>query len=302
MKPKIPISYLLLYTFAIILILYIGFFMSAKRVKTLSYDVAELGDDMETDKKLLSDDYSQLLDELNSKYFEKVCDIFDTAKNQLLSELKNILGKDYEDLALEVTSLKKQAANIRESADNEPNMLELKEKLERAKIEFVEAKDETIRVEKKKVLNAVLSEIASRNLKIFAEMAEIRKQIEVKRNAMSDIVKEKESEYKTLEKKIITTARQQTVELTVSYESEVSALSYAFDVKNYSNEMPFLSVFDPNIKLMDFNKKAFMDAFNKKGQTCGSGCTGNCSSCASTVVKQKEKNYFSSETDTKFKN
>ncbi len=276
--------------------------MSAKRVKPLSFDVAELGDDMETDKKLLNDDYGQLIDELNAKYFEKVCDIFDTAKNQLLSELKNILGKDYEDLASEVTSLKKQAANIRESADNEPRMLELKEKLETAKIEFVEAKDEAVRIEKKKVLNDVLSEIASRNLKIFAEMAEIRKQIEIKRGAMSNIVKDKEPEYKTLEKKIISTARQQTVELTVSYESEVSALSYAFDVKNYSKEMPFLSVFDPNIKLMDFDKKAFIDAFDSKGQSCGSGCTGNCLSCASTLAKPKEKNYFSSEADGKFKN
>lgn len=254
---------------------------------------------MKNNNGLISD-YEQLLSELNAKYFEKVCDIFDTAKSELLKNVKEILGEEYDKIEKEVASLKSLALEKRKTFDEEPYMVELKEKLETAKIEFVEAKDDAVRTEKKKVLNDVLSEIASRNLKVFAEMAEIRKQMDAKRVLLADIVKSKESEYKALEKEIVSKARAKTVELTVSYESEASALAYAFDVKTYSKTMPFLSFFDPNMKLMDFDKKAFMDAFNGKTQACGTGCSGKCSSCTSASLEQK--NYFKSEAKDEFKN
>lgn len=254
---------------------------------------------MKNNNGLISD-YEQLLSELNAKYFEKVCDIFDSSKTELLKNVKEILGEEYDKIEKEIASLKSLALEKRKTFDEEPYMIDLKEKLETAKIEFVEAKDDAVRTEKKKVLNNVLSEIASRNLKVFAEMAEIRKQMDAKRVVLADIVKSKESEYKTLEKEIVSKARAKTVELTVSYESETCALAYAFDVKTYSKTMPFLSFFDPNMKLMDFDKQAFMDAFNGKSQACGMGCSGKCSSC--TPASLEQKNYFNSESKDEFKN
>lgn len=246
-------------------------------------------------------DYEQLLSELNTKYFGRVCDIFDDAKNQLVEKLKQVLGEDYIRLNQEIKSLKDSAVNLRTTFDNEPYSLELKNKLETAKIEFVEAVDEQTRLEKKQTLNAVLSEIAGRNLKIFSEMAEIKKQIEKKCLLAADIVKNKEAEFKTLEKEVIASAKNRTLELAVSYKSEVSALSYAFDVTDYCVEMPFLSAFDPNMKLMDFDKNAFIAAFSERKDNCGKDCTRNCQSC-SKGLSAGEKNYFTSMQNDDFKN
>lgn len=259
-----------------------------------------MGDQMKNSDTKTSD-YEQLLSELNSKYFEKVCGIFDDAKNELMLKLKDLLGDDYSGLNQEISALKTRASEIRTSFDNEPYTVELREKLESAKMEFVEAKTDEERSLKKQALNSVLSEIAARNLKIFTQMADLRKQIDQKCVAAMDIVKQKESDFKCLEKSVIETARKKIAELSVSYGSEVSALSFAFDVKEYSEKMPFLASFDPNMRLIDFNKNAFLDAFNNKGQNCGPNCTGNCLSCHS-AGDTASKNYFKSETKDNFKN
>ncbi len=243
-------------------------------------------------------DYEQLLAELNNKYFEKVCDIFDTAKSELVNKLKETLGEEYAVLDKEIKLLKQSALDLRAQFDNEPFMVDLKEKLETAKSEFVEAKDDETRSIKKAELNAVLSEIAKKNLEVFSKMAELRKQIDAKCSVATDLIKEKEKDFTLMEKQVIGNARKRTLELAVSYKSEVSALSYAFDVKNYSDEMPFLKSFDPNMKLMDFNKEAFMNAFLNKNQTCGS-CAGNCKACQGI---DESKNHFTSESKGEFKN
>ncbi len=243
-------------------------------------------------------DYEQLLAELNNKYFEKVCDIFDTAKSELVNKLKETLGEEYAVLDKEIKLLKQSALDLRTQFDNEPFMVDLKEKLETAKSEFVEAKDDETRSIKKAELNAVLSEIAKKNLEVFSKMAELRKQIDAKCSVATDLIKEKEKDFTLMEKQVIENARKRTLELAVSYKSEVSALSYAFDVKNYSDEMPFLKSFDPNMKLMDFNKEAFMNAFLNKNQTCGS-CAGDCQACQGIA---ENKNHFTSESKGEFKN
>ncbi len=243
-------------------------------------------------------DYEQLLNELNNKYFEKVCDIFDTAKTDLVNKLKEMLGEEYAELDREIKELKKRAMDLRAEFDGKPEMVALKEKLETVKVEFVEAKDDETRALKKDELNAVLSEIAKKNLEVFTEMAEIRKQIDAKCSLAMDLVKAKEKDFTATEKQVIENARKKTLELAVSYKSEVSALSYAFDVKNYSSEMPFLKSFDPNMKLMDFNKDAFMDAFLNRNQSCGS-CSGNCKACQGG---NEEKNHFTSEINDEYKN
>lgn len=258
----------------------------------------KLGASMEENKDCGLSDYEQLLSELNRKYFEKVCDVFDEAKTELLDEMKDLLGEPYAKLNEEVEALKKEALTIRRSFDAEEETVELKERLEIAKAEFVEAESDEARVEKKGVLNAVLSEIANRNLKVFSKMAEIRKQIDEKCIALTDVIKSKEADYKALEKTVVSKARNKTLELSVSYGSEVSALSFAFDVKDFPSDMPFLKVFDPNMRLMDFNKKAFMDSFTGKKRDCGPKCSGDCRSCHG----EERKNYFTSETKDDFKN
>lgn len=244
-------------------------------------------------------DYEQLIEELNNKYFERVCDVFDTAKSDLINKLKEMLGSEYAELDKEIKQLKADALKLREDFDAEPYTIELKEKLENAKAEFVEAKDDIERAEKKQILNDVLNEIAKRNLEVFSKMSDLRKQIDAKCAVAMDLVKSKEGDFATMEKQVIETAKKNTLALAVSYKSEVSALSYAFDVKNFSDEMPFLKSFDPNMKLMDFNKDAFMNAFLNKNQTCGT-CTGNCKACQG--VEPENKNHFSSQIKDEFKN
>ena len=253
-------------------------------------------------EKVVSSDYELLLEELNSKYFEKVCDIFDDAKNTLLAKLKDLLGEEYCQLVDEIKTIKDKAISVRENFDNQPYTAQLKEKLEVAKLEFVEANDQD-RAEKKQALNAVLSEIAQRNIEVFSQMATFRKVIDDKTNLAMAIIKEREPQLKNFEKEVIENARNKTFELSVSYQSEVSALSYAFNVTEFSKEMPFLKSFDPNMRLIDFNKKAFMDAFNSKKQNCGPKCSGNCLSCHVCEKNDSlDKNYYKSENNDEFKN
>lgn len=261
-----------------------------------------IGEAMSEEVTTVISDYEQLLSELNTKYFGQVCDIFDDAKTQLVAKLKEVLGSDYIELNEQIKALKDSSLQLRTAFDNEPYTVELKEKLENAKIEFVEAPDEQTRLEKKQALNSVLSEIADRNLKIFSQMGEIRKQIDEKCLLAAEIVKSKEEQFKKLEKDIIAEAKKRTLELAVSYKSEVSALSFAFDVKDYCTEMPFLSTFDPNMKLMDFDKNAFVAAFADRKDNCGAGCSHNCKSCHQALATGEDKNYFTSVQNDEFKN
>ncbi len=303
MRKKIPTTFFVLCLVFALLVLTAGIYLLFANESYVKCNKFIMGDVMEEKTTVQTSDYEQLLSELNAKYFEKVCDIFDTTKNELMLKLKDLLGEDYNALSDEINALKSKAAEIRQSFDNEPYTAELREKLETSKLEFVEAKTEEERLLKKQTLNSVLSEIAGRNLKIFSEMADIRKQIDVKCVAAMDIVKQKEADFKSLEKDVIDTARKKTAELAVSYGSEVSALSFAFDVKEYSEKMPFLASFDPNMRLIDFDKNAFLEAFNNKGQNCGPKCSGNCLSChGGNENDSPDKNYFKSETKDEFKN
>lgn len=302
MRKKTPTTFFVLCLVFAVLTLTAGLYVLFTSESYVKCNKFIMGDVMEEKSNVQKSDYEQLLSELNAKYFEKVCDIFDTAKNELMLKLKDLLGEDYTALNDEIKALKSKASKIRESFDNEPYTAELREKLEVAKLEFVEAKTEEGRIEKKQVLNSVLSEVAGRNLKIFSEMADIRKQIDVKCVAAMNIVKQKESDFKSLEKEVIDTARKKTQELAVSYGSEVSALSFAFDVKEYSEKMPFLASFDPNMRLIDFDKNTFLEAFRQKEQNCGPKCTGDCLSCHGGIKTDSSKNYFKSETKDEFKN
>lgn len=302
MRKKTPTTFFVLCLVFAVLTLTAGLYVLFTSESYVKCNKFIMGDVMEEKSNVQKSDYEQLLSELNAKYFEKVCDIFDTAKNELMLKLKDLLGEDYTALNDEIKALKSKASKIRESFDNEPYTAELREKLEVAKLEFVEAKTEEGRIEKKQVLNSVLSEVAGRNLKIFSEMADIRKQIDVKCVAAMNIVKQKESDFKSLEKEIIDTARKKTQELAVSYGSEVSALSFAFDVKEYSEKMSFLASFDPNMRLIDFDKNTFLEAFRQKEQNCGPKCTGDCLSCHGGIKTDSSKNYFKSETKDEFKN
>lgn len=302
MRKKTPTTFFVLCLVFAVLTLTAGLYVLFTSESYVKCNKFIMGDVMEEKSNVQKSDYEQLLSELNAKYFEKVCDIFDTAKNELMLKLKDLLGEDYTALNDEIKALKSKASKIRESFDNEPYTAELREKLEVAKLEFVEAKTEEDRIEKKQVLNSVLSEVAGRNLKIFSEMADIRKQIDVKCVAAMNIVKQKESDFKSLEKEVIDTARKKTQELAVSYGSEVSALSFAFDVKDYSEKMPFLASFDPNMRLIDFDKNTFLEAFRQKEQNCGPKCTGDCLSCHGGIKTDSSKNYFKSETKDEFKN
>lgn len=302
MRKKTPTTFFVLCLVFAVLALTAGLYVLFTSESYVKCNKFIMGDVMEEKSNVQKSDYEQLLSELNAKYFEKVCDIFDTAKNELMLKLKDLLGEDYTALNDEIKALKSKASKIRESFDNEPYTAELREKLEVAKLEFVEAKTEEDRIDKKQVLNSVLSEVAGRNLKIFSEMADIRKQIDVKCVAAMNIVKQKESDFKSLEKEVIDTARKKTQELAVSYGSEVSALSFAFDVKDYSEKMPFLASFDPNMRLIDFDKNTFLEAFRQKEQNCGPKCTGDCLSCHGGIKTDSSKNYFKSETKDEFKN
>lgn len=250
-----------------------------------------LGEDMKVENQSATTDYQELVKELERKYLEKVCDVFSEAKSNLLSALNDLLGDEYKTLNDEIRKLKSEALNLRKNFEEKAETIALKEKLEAAKEDFVTAATEEVRAEKKTILNSVLSEIAQRNLQIFSSTAAIRRKIDEKCISAAELLKSKESEYKTLETKIVDAARKKTLELAVSYKSEISALSFAFDQPYNEEKVPFLSAFDLNMRLMDFDKEKFMAAYLKNNENCPTTCSGNCLSCG---LKDKEKNHYTS--------
>lgn len=250
-----------------------------------------LGEDMKIENQSATTDYQELVKELERKYLEKVCDVFSEAKSNLLSALNDLLGDRYKTLNDEIQKLKSDALNLRKNFDEKDETVALKEKLEAAKEDFVTATNEEDRAAKKVILNSVLSEIAQRNLNIFSSTAAIRRKIDEKCIEAADLLKSKEGEYKALETKIVDAARKKTLELAVSYKSEISALSFAFDQPYNEEKVPFLTAFDLNMRLMDFDKEKFMSAYLKNAENCPTACSGNCLSCG---LKDKEKNYYTS--------
>lgn len=297
MRKRPNLEFLVLILIFALIITSVGIYVLINSNNYIKCNKFILGDSMENNK--VDSDYQLLLNEINSKYFEKVCDIFEDAKKQMLSQVDSLLGEEYTNLNEQIKELKERAYKIRQDFNDDAYFLELKEKLEIAKEEFVTADDES-REQKKQALNQILAEVASRNLGILSSITEIGKQIEEKRNQAIDLVKQKESSIKKCEEEIVGKARQKTIELACSYKSESCALAYAFSVDKYPETMPFLAVFDPNMKLKDFNKEAFMAAYNNKNQECGK-CSGDCLSCHSNGAESSaNKNYFKSDLKDEF--
>lgn len=291
-----------------ILITCVGFVVIISNRSYVRCNKFVLGDSMSDvieNTDAVKSDYDLLVDELNNKYFEKVCDIFEAAKTRLKESVKSILGGRYDALYNEIKNLRTRAESLRTDFDNEPYTAELKQKLETAKNDFVSAKDENEKAEKKAVLNSVLSEIAARNLKVFVEMSELKKQINAKCDEARALLKENEALYKTAEAEVIADAKKSALELAVSYKSEIEAVSAAFDVKDYSSDIPFMSWFNPDMRLIDFDKNGFLDAFYSKAKTCKTECNGDCKGCAVLQSESGEdKNFFTSaaQSDDKLKN
>lgn len=251
---------------------------------------------------VISTDYEEIVSDLNNKYFLKTCDIFDEARRELLSKFEAILGDEYILLNNEIKSLKAEMLARRQKFDSENESLALKDKLAQAKESLDMANSDEEKTRAKSQINEVLALITKRNLANFASLGQLKKQIDDKCLKALEIVNSKEAEFKDVETKIVNEAKNKSLELAVSYKGELDALSKIFDVTNEDNSLPFLKPFDPNMRLIDFDKESFIAKQHAGSYGCGDSCGGDCSACAAKFeLKKAEKNFYKSEADKKFK-
>ncbi len=246
-------------------------------------------------------DFEQMRAELNDKYFQYACDIFAAAKDTLLNEIKEMLGEEYTVINENIQKTKKAIEEKRAEFNDDEQTIIAKGRLTVAKEKLVMATSDNERELAKKEMNEALTDIAKRNLAHFNQLSVLKKEMDDNCVKAINLVKARENEFKDKEEKVIKEARQKTTELAVGYKSEISALVKIFEIDDCDeNDLPFLTPFDMNMRLVDFDKNSFMDAFYSRDKNAGKcfGCSGDCSSCRDGEVSAEKKFFKSTSSDT----
>lgn len=251
-------------------------------------------------QEIISDEelseYKQLSSDLDEKYLGTFCDVFADAKTELLSRTEDMLGDEYKALKSQADYARKDLAELANAMKDSDEINKLKDKLTELKEQLIKAPEQ-----EKEALKAsmkdVLSEITRLNLENFATLSKKRREIDALNDKIKAILESKKDSIKDVEKEVLDGSRDKLKQLVFAYGTEAEALAKAFGVTDYKKEPYFLSIINPDLRLIDFDKQAMMDAVrnrrmhghdhhhdhhDEKPASCSftGGCDHNCSDCA----------------------
>ncbi|MBP5177864.1 MAG: hypothetical protein ILP02_04715, partial [Clostridia bacterium] len=139
----------------------------------------------------------------------------------------------------------------------------LKDRLTDLKERLIKAPDDEKDAVKAE-MKGVLSEITRINLDNFALLSKKRREIDALNDKIKAIVQSKKDDLKDVEAEVLSSAREMVKQTVFAYGAEAEALAKAFGVKDYRKQPYFLSVINPELKLVDFNKDAIIKAVREK--------------------------------------
>ena len=233
-------------------------------------------------------DYEQLKQELDEKYLGMFCDIFAEAKSELLSKTEDILGDEYKALKQQSEDAREELKKLAEGMGETAELVALKDKLTDLKEKLIHAPTEDEKNAIKAEMKQVLSEITRINLANFSALSLKKKAVDEINAKIRVVVEDKKDDVKEVETEILTAAREKMKGLVFSYATEAEALAKAFGLTDYKKEPYFLSLINPEARLIDFDKQAMLDAVHGRHSHHGhdhgrheapADCDHDCSCC-----------------------
>ena len=244
--------------------------------------------------------YEEMKDELDEKYLVEFCRIFEEAKGQLISKTEQSLGEEYAQKKREIEDEKKNIAELAKTLSDSPELNELKDKLAQLKSELIVAITDEQRTQVKDAMKEVLKEVTDINLANFKTLAEKKKGLDELTEQLKAIIASGKADIKSIENEVLTSARQKIKRMIFAYGAEAETLAKTFDVKEFSREPYFLTILNPDMKVVDFDKEKVIAAVHESRDhrrlhdhyhhgkddkkalpDChdSHGCDGNCSGC-----------------------
>jgi|GEM_PF-2293223 len=211
-------------------------------------------------------EYKQMLDELDEKYLVLFADVFEQAKEQLLSRTEDTLGEEYKTLKDGIEEQKKQLKELAENLNNNQRLTVLKDKLTSLKEQLIKAPNEDEKNNIKSSMKEVLSEITAINLDNFSTLSIKRKEINALNERLKAVVDEKKDLIKDVEEQVLSGAREKLKKLVFSYETEAETLAKAFGVTEYNKQPYFLKLLNPQARLIDFDRQTMLDEARNRGK------------------------------------
>ena len=236
-------------------------------------------------------EYKQLKEDLEEKYLGLFCDVFAEAKDELLSRTEDMLGEEYKAIKSQAEYARKDLLSLADEMKENQEINALKDRLTELKEQLIKAPDQE-KEQLKATMKEVLAEITRLNLQNFATLSKKRREIDALNNQIKSILDSKKDSIKDVEKEVLVGARDKLKQLVFAYGTEAEALAKAFGVTDYKKEPYFLSIVNPDLRLIDFDKNAMMDAVRNRKMhghehhhhdhhdEISGGCDHNCSACS----------------------
>lgn len=236
---------------------------------------------------------------LDDRYFELFCDIFDDAKEKLLSDGKRILGMEYEETYDKLVEEKKILTNMRISFSESKEMVALKDELTLLKERLIECADENEKIVIRSEMDELLKTIAKKNIENFGVMSKKKRELDALAKKLQSIVDEKKELLESAEKELFTEAKTRFATIVSSYKEESDALKNAFGIFDENDKLPFSEWIDLNMRLIDFDRKKLKEERERKDKDI-SACAKCPHSCGEKGLS--EKKYFTCSEENGDKN
>ena len=242
-------------------------------------------------------EYKQLSEDLEEKYLGLFCDVFADAKAELLSRTEDMLGEEYKAIKSQAEYARKDLLSLADGMKDDKEINALKDRLTELKEQLIKAPDQE-KEQLKATMKEVLAEITRLNLQNFTTLSKKRREIDALNDKIKSILDSKKDSVKDVEKEVLVGAREKLKQLVFAYATEAEALAKAFGVTDYKKEPYFLSIVNPDLRLIDFDKNAMMDAVRNR-KTHGhehrhdhrdeisGGCDQACDRCGENCKESK---------------